>query len=223
MSKDTKTITSSVNLPVSNVKTIINVEDRRFEIPIEEAIQSFKEGTVEFIKTLNTTAENLDHNSDSGKYFNQNHIEIVDDVSYINNIEKREINDENFNFLKENIKFYRIHIEYSDGRKADFDVPSYVKFYSMHKGQFVPVEQLKSRDILMDYAKRMVKVEDAVVVNSVDLDKEYYNIKVTFERQFDEEENVKEYPNLYINGVLVNIAYMNFNKSFSGTDTNKEG
>lgn len=219
MSKEAKTITSSVNLPTTNLFTIVNVEDRRFEIPITEAIQEFNEKKIEFIKTIGTTVK-VDEAFELNKYVKPEFINMKHDISYINNIEKRIINEENMKFLKENIKFYNISLEYSDGRKADLTVPSYVKFYSMHKGAFLPVEQLKNRDILMELGEKMIKVNDAELAKNYDLPNEYYNIKVTFERQYEESENIKEYPSLYLNGILVNVAYMNFNKSF---EEHKEG
>ena len=222
MTEKTKTITSSVNLPITNVYTVVNVDDRRFEVPINEVIEEFNEKKVEFIKTINTTVfvTNKDEDEINPKYVKPEFIEMNHDISYINNIEKRIINEENMKFLKENIKFYNISLEYSDGRKSDLTVPSYVKFYSMHKGAFLPVEQLKNRDILMELGEKMIKVNDAELAKDYNLPNEYYNIKVTFERQYEESENIKEYPSLYLNGILVNVAYMNFNKSF---EEHKEG
>lgn len=213
MSKETKTITSSVNLPTSNLNTILNVEDRRFEVPINEIIEEFNDKKIEYIKTINTVVS-VDEAVELTKYVKPEFIHMKHDISYINNIEKRIINEENMKYLKENIKFYNISLEFADGRTMDLTVPSYVKFYSMHKGVFIPVEQLKNRDILMEIGEKMIKVSDAELATDYNLPNEYYNIKVTFDRQFDEEENVKEYPSLYLNGILVNVAYMNFNKSF---------
>jgi len=213
MTEKTKTITSSVNLPTSDLSTIVNVDDRRFEVPINEVIEDFNEKKVEFIKTMNTTVI-VDEVTEMSKYVKPEYIHMNHDISYINNIEKRIINEENKKYLKENIKFYNISLEFYTGKTMDLTVPSYVKFYSMHKGAFIPVEQLKNRDILMELGGRMVKVSDAELATDYEIPNEYYNIKVTFDRQYDEDEGIKEYPNLYLNGVLVNVAYMNFNKSF---------
>lgn len=215
MTKETtKMLTSSVNLPIGIINTIINVDDRRYEIPIQEAIESFKEKKVEFIRTMASTVS-VDYGDEFSKYVKPEYIHINHGVSYINNIEKRVINEENLKYAKENLKFYKISLEYSTGKKSELIVPSYVKFYSMHKGYFVPVEQLKNRDILYEYGERMIKVSDASLIENYDLPNEYYNIKVTFERQFDEE-GIKEYPTIYINGILMNIAYNNFNRNLSG-------
>ena len=213
MTEKTKTITSSVNLPTSDLFTIVNVDDRRFEVPINEVIEDFNEKKVEFIKTMNTTVFVNDPNEMS-KYVKPEYIDMKHDISYINNIEKRIINEENKKYLKENIKFYNISLEFCSGKKMNLTVPSYVKFYSMHKGAFLPVEQLKNRDILMEIGGRMIKVDDAELASDYEIPNEYYNIKVTFDRRYDEDEGIKEYPNLYLNGILVSVAYMNFNKSF---------
>ena len=162
---------------------------------------------------MNTTVI-VDELTEMSKYVKPEYIHMNHDISYINNIEKRIINEENKKYLKENIKFYNISLEFYTGKTMDLTVPSYVKFYSMHKGAFIPVEQLKNRDILMELGGRMVKVSDAELATDYEIPNEYYNIKVTFDRQYDEDEGIKEYPNLYLNGVLVNVAYMNFNKSF---------
>ena len=202
MTEKTKTITSSVNLPTTDLFTIVNADDRRFEVPISEIIEDFNEKKVEFIKTINTTVF-VDESVELTKYVKPEYIEIKHETSYINNIEKRIINEENLKYLKENIKFYNISLEFYTGKIMNLTVPSYVKFYSMHKGVFLPVEQLKNRDILMQLGGRMVKVSDAELAEDYEIPNEYYNIKVTFDRQFDEED-----------GILVNVAYMNFNKSF---------
>lgn len=220
MSKDTKLITSSVNLPIDIIKTLVNVDDKRFEVPVQEFVEDFEEKKIEFVRTMNTTVD-VDCNVELTKYVKPEYIHINHSVSYINNVEKRTMTDENMSYVKDNLKFYQIDVEYADGRINTLIVPSYVKFYSMHKGTFVPVEQLKNRDILCEIGEKMVKVSDAELINRNELDKyltkDYFNIKVTFERQYDENECIKEYPNLYINGILANIAYYNFNKVFQDT------
>lgn len=213
MSKESKLITSSVNLPINIVKTIVNVDDKRLEVPINEIIEDFIERKIEFVRTMNTNVM-VDEGVELTKYVRPEYIHVNHGVSYINNIEKRVINEENLKYAKANLKFYRIEVEYADGRINEMIVPSYVKFYSSHKGVFVPVEQLKNRDILLELGDKMVKVNDAELIENYDIPNEYFNIKVTFERQFDEEDCIKEYPSLYINGILVNVAYNNFNKSF---------
>ena len=61
MSKESKLITSSVNLPINIVKTLVNVDDKRLEIPINEMIEDFNERKVEFVRTM-TSVVNVDEN-----------------------------------------------------------------------------------------------------------------------------------------------------------------
>lgn len=220
MAKEAKLITSSVNLPINVINTVINIDDRHLEVGIDSMIDSFQKNDIEFIRTMNTTVT-LDNHLEQTKYVNPEYIHINHGISYINNVEKRIMNEKNMEYTKNNLKFYKIEVEYCDGRVSEWIVPSYVKFYSMHKGTFVPVEQLKNRDILMEVGDRMVKVSDAELINDYEIPSEYYNIKVTFERQYDEEECIKEYPNLYVNGILINVAYFNFNKTFENDHSNE--
>ena len=94
MTEKAKTITSSVNLPTSDLFTIVNVDDRRFEVPINEVIEDFNEKKVEFIKTMNTTVIVDEVTPEMSKYVKPEYIHMNHDISYINNIEKRIINEE---------------------------------------------------------------------------------------------------------------------------------
>ena len=69
---------------------------------------------------------------------------------------------------------------------------------------FIAVEHLKSRDILVDYSFKMVKVEDAEEIKDYQMPEEYWNIKVAY----DEDEGM----NFYLDGILANVSYNNFNK-----------
>ena len=57
MAKETKMVSSSVNLPVDTIKTIVNVDDRRVEIPIDEAAAMLAEKKAECIRSLNTLVD----------------------------------------------------------------------------------------------------------------------------------------------------------------------
>lgn len=207
MAKEMKTITSSVNLPIDTIDTIVNVDDRRVEIPIDEAASELNEKKVECIRSLNTLInlpdEFLNQNYVEPEYININH-----EYSYINNIEKKKIGETN------ELKFYKLHVEYSTGIIKDLIVPSYVKFYSSHKGMFIAVEHLKSRDILVDYSFKMVKIEDAEEAVDYKMPEEYWNIKVAY----DEDEGM----NFYLDGILANVSYNNFNKVTNNISTQTE-
>ena len=75
---------------------------------------------------------------------------------------------------------------------------------------YIPVEFLKSRDILLDVSGRMVKIEDAEVIEDFEMTN-YYNIKVAYEKD-ENNETQKIWFNFYLNGILANVSYNNFQK-----------
>ena len=197
MAKETKMVSSSVNLPIDAINSIVNVDDRRVEISIDEAAGMLGEKKVECIRSLNTLVD-LPEEFMNQQFVEPEYIKINHTYSYINNIEKKKIGETN------ELKFYRLHVEFSTGIVKDLIVPSYVKFYSSHKGMFIAVEHLKSRDILVDQSFKMVKVEDAEEITDYQMPEEYWNIKVAY----DEDEGM----NFYLDGILANVSYNNFNK-----------
>ena len=72
------------------------------------------------------------------------------------------------------------------------------------------MEFLKSRDILLDVSGRMVKIEDAEVIEDFEMTN-YYNIKVAYEND-ENNETQKIWFNFYLNGILANVSYNNFQK-----------
>ena len=197
MAKETKMVSSSVNLPIDAINSIVNVDDRRVEISIDEAANILSEKKAECIRSLNTLVD-LPEEFMNQQFVEPEYIKINHTYSYINNIEKKKIGETN------ELKFYKLHVEFSSGLVKDLIVPSYVKFYSSHKGMFIAVEHLKSRDILVDYSFKMVKVEDAEEIADYQMPEEYWNIKVAY----DEDEGM----NFYLDGILANVSYNNFNK-----------
>lgn len=197
MAKETKMVSSSVNLPIDAINSIVNVDDRRVEISIDEAANILGEKKAECIRSLNTLVD-LPEEFMNQQFVEPEYIKINHTYSYINNIEKKKIGETN------ELKFYKLHVEFSTGIVKDLIVPSYVKFYSSHKGMFIAVEHLKSRDILVDYSFKMVKVEDAEEIKDYQMPEEYWNIKVAY----DEDEGM----NFYLDGILANVSYNNFNK-----------
>lgn len=197
MAKETKMVSSSVNLPIDTIRTIVNVDDRRVEIPIDEAAGVLGEKKAECIRSLNTLVD-LPEEFMNQQYVEPEYIKINHTYSYINNIEKKKIGETN------ELKFYKLHVEFSSGLVKELIVPSYVKFYSSHKGMFIAVEHLKSRDILVDYSFNSIKIEDSEEVKDYQMPEEYWNIKVAY----DEDEGM----NFYLDGILANVSYNNFNK-----------
>lgn len=204
MAKETKIMTASINLPVETLDTIIDVENKMFEINVKDAIEKLKTNEVEYIKTLNTLVE-IPEEMENRKYVEPEHISIINDTYFINRIEEKQIEKTN------ELKFFKIDFEFYSGIKKSYIVPSYVKFYSSHKGQFIPVEFLKSRDILVDVSGRMVKIDDSELVTDFEMTN-YYNIKIAYEKDENETDERKIWFNFYLNGVLANVSYNNFQK-----------
>ena len=53
MAKDTKIMTASINLPVETLETIVDVENRMFEVNVKDAIEKLNTEGVDYIKTIN--------------------------------------------------------------------------------------------------------------------------------------------------------------------------
>jgi hypothetical protein len=204
MAKNLKIMTASINLPVESLETIIDVENRLFEININDAIKKLSAEKDSYIKTMNTLVT-IPEEMENKKYVEPEYINIEHGTYFINNIEEKEIEKTN------ELKFFKIDFEFTNGIKKSYVFPSYVKFYSSHKGMFIPVEFLKSRDILMDISGCMVKIEDATEVPDFEMTN-YYNIKVAYERDEDNFDERKIWFNFYLNGILANVSYNNFQK-----------
>lgn len=202
MAKETKIMTASINLPIECLDTIINVDDRRFEVPIQDAINKLKEEDVNYIKSYNTLVT-IPEEMENKKYVENEFISIYNGSYFINKIERKQVEKTN------DLKFFKLDVEFATGVKKSYIFPSFVKFYSMHKGTFIPVEFLKSRDLLYDYSGRMVKIEDSEEVLDFKLT-EFYNIKIAYEKDMEYADERKIWFNFYINGILANVSYNNF-------------
>lgn len=203
MAKNLKIMTASINLPVESLNTIIDVENRMFEINVKDAMKKLSDEKDSYIKTMNTLVT-IPEEMENRKYVEPQYIEIEHGTYFINSIEEKEIERTN------ELRFFKIDFEYVNGIKKTYIFPSYVKFYSSHKGMFIPVEFLKSRDILMDISGNMVKIEDAEEVEFEMTN--YYNIKIAYERDEDNYDERKIWFNFYLNGILANVSYNNFQK-----------
>lgn len=216
-----KSIATSINLPVESVKTIIDVDDRGVEIPISDALNIFvsqndKDGDDVKIRTMNSIAyvpsEYVDQRSIPLDVIEVEH----DDVNIVN-IKKRQIEKTN------DLKFFKVKLTFINDLTREFIVPSFVKFYSSRTGSFVPVEFLRSRHILTDYTGNIVKADDSELVEDFKMT-DYYTIKVVYdleEKNLDEAKE-KALPctcNFYLNGVLANVAYNNFQIKESAADS----
>ena len=203
MAKDTKIMTASINLPVETLETIVDAENRMFEVNVKDAIEKLNTEGVDYIKTINTLVS-IPEEMENRKYVEPEYITITNGTYFINKIEEKQIEKTN------ELKFFKIDFEFYNGIKKSYIIPSFVKFYSSHKEQIIPVEFLKSRDILLDVSGRMVKIEDAEVIEDFEMTN-YYNIKVAYEKD-ENNETQKIWFNFYLNGILANVSYNNFQK-----------
>ena len=113
------------------------------------------------------------------------------------------------------LKFFKVNVEFSTGTTKEFVVPSYVKFYSLFRGLFVPVEFVRNKDILIDYSGNIVKVEDTIPIPDFKMTN-FYSIIAKYEvpTNIDLNEYSKRLNdcNFYLNGILTTISYNNFQK-----------
>ena len=198
-------ISTSINLPVESLQTIVDVNDSRVEIDINEAMKRSKGKSDESIQSMNAIAFSTYKDIEKKKF---DHAVIEYSTFNINEINRRKIERTN------EIKFYDVKIEFCTGIVKEFTVPSYVKFYSSQRGIFVPVEYVRNRDILLDYTGNIAKINDTVLNESFKMT-DFYNMNVVYDiEEYDLNEYMKvpSECNFYLNGVLTNTPYNNFQK-----------
>lgn len=201
-----KTINASVNLPVESIQTIIDVNDKRVEVNIDEVMKKMKGKSDESIQSMNTTIV-VEYDDLEKKKIGR--IIYEHDTFNIESIERKKIEKTN------DIKFYNVRIELNTGIVKKFIVPSYVKFYSSQRGIFIPVEYVRNRDILLDYTGNIAKIDDTELNESFKMT-DFYSISTKYE--VDESPDLNESMkllnecNFYLNGILTNISYNNFQK-----------
>ena len=200
-----RVINSSINLPVESVQTIIDVNDRRAEVGIVEAMRKSKCRSDEGVQSMNTivTVE-----YDDGERRRVRRVSYEHSAFNVNSIDRRKIEKTN------DLKFFRLRIELSTGVIREFTVPSYVKLFSSRRGMFIPVEYVRNRDILIDYSGNIAKVEDASPDEGFRMT-DFYSISATYEigePAMGPSMKTLNECNFYLNGVLSNVSYNNFQK-----------
>lgn len=198
----------TVNLPVQSVKFIVNVDDPKLEMPINEALDFFnnKNKDSRVIRslfaepTLIATTFRKDKNVDY-KY----------GVSYINKIVKKPIEG-----ASDGIKYFNVKVKYFNDKIDNFIVPGYVKFFSRTLNAFVPVENMKKSDVLVDYQHNVVQMlkkfeygqEDTEPVPDIT---EFYSIKLSCEK-------AEMLIPFYYNGILSHVYFNDYQKNISTTE-----
>ena len=198
-------VTSTINLPVESTQTIIDVDDPRVDVPAEEAFSTFSK-----------------RQDDERKFRSMNSIMVVEpeytgqrdipdekiqrdhDIVIIKDIKKRRVE-------KTGIKMFKLNVIFRNGNQKTMILPSYVKLYSSHTGNFIPVEFIRSRNLLMDYQGDYAKVADSVELENFPMT-DYYSYKVIYEIDENYINNGHAIPgvcNFYLNGLLCNISFIN--------------
>lgn len=193
---------TTVNLPVQSVHTIIDIDDPRLEIPIEEAMNRFSEGKG------STTIRSLFSEPAifASSFRKDKNVDYNYGISYINKITKKHTDVTN-----PDIKYFDVKIKYFNDRVFNFLVPGYVKFFSRTLNIFVPVENMKKSDVLVDYAHNIVqmlkKTELGVEGNPpVPEISDYYSIRLSNEK-------AEILVPFYFNGILSHVYYNDFQKN----------
>lgn len=193
---------TTVNLPVQSVHTIIDIDDPRLEIPIEEAMNRFSEGKG------STTIRSLFSEPAivASSFRKDKNVDYNYGISYINKITKKHTDVTN-----PDIKYFDVKVKYFNDRVFNFLVPGYVKFFSRTLNIFVPVENMKKSDVLVDYAHNIVqmlkKTELGVEGNPpVPEIFDYYSIRLSNEK-------AEILVPFYFNGILSHVYYNDFQKN----------
>lgn len=193
---------TTVNLPVQSIHTIIDIDDPRLEIPIEEAMNRFSEGKG------STTIRSLFSEPAivASSFRKDKNVDYNYGISYINKITKKYTDVTN-----PDIKYFDVKVKYFNDRVFNFLVPGYVKFFSRTLNIFVPVENMKKSDVLVDYAHNIVqmlkKTELGVEGNPpVPEISDYYSIRLSNEK-------AEILVPFYFNGILSHVYYNDFQKN----------
>ena len=105
MAKDTKIMTASINLPVETLETIVDAENRMFEVNVKDAIEKLNTEGVDYIKTINTLVS-IPEEMENRKYVEPEYITITNGTYFINKIEEKQIEKTN------ELKFFKIDFEF---------------------------------------------------------------------------------------------------------------
>ena len=197
---------TTVNLPVQSVHTIVDIDDTRLEIPIEEAMNRFAESKgSSVIRSLFSEPTLI-----ASSFRKDQNIDYNYGVSYINKITKKQVEN-----VKPDIKYFDVKVKYFNDKVFNFLVPGYVKFFSKTLNAFVPVENMKKSDVLVDYAHNIVQMLKKTEYRKDDNPaapeiSEFYSIRLSNEK-------AEILVPFYFNGILSHVYYNDFQKNLPQT------
>jgi hypothetical protein len=189
---------TTINLPVGTIQSIVNIDDPRVNIPIEDAF-NFMQSTNDdkkLIRGMESTVE-LKSKTNNNQEFNV--LNFKHDINYIVKLRKLPI----LNPI--NVTYYKVKIRYFNEKEYDFVIPSYVKFYSATTKQLVPIEYINKSDILYDWQGFNAQVRELEETDFKPT--EYYNMIINSPNDIS--------MNFYFNGILGYVSYINFSKEMS--------
>jgi hypothetical protein len=175
-----------VNLPVETITHIVNIDDPRVLVPIDEIVELLKNDKEKPVRSM-YGIPNINDKIVKYKY----------EVSYIAKCTRQEIKETN------NIRYFKLHVKYFPSEKeVDIILPSYVKLFSQTAKSYVPAEFIRKSDILTDYTGNIVQVFENEQVEDFK-PTEYYSIKCTV--------NNNKYPiTFYVEGIFANVCFNDF-------------
>lgn len=180
----------TINLPVGTIQTIINIDDPRIEVPIEEALEYLKgEEEPKNIRTMDTQYNIIENNSIKSIKFDYG-------VNYIYKIKKYDV------INNPNMKYFKVKLQYFNDQIKEMIVPSFVKFFTKATRQFTPVEFIGKADALYDYRGQYVRIKSCEEIDFIP--KEYYNMNINATNEIQSA--------FYYNGIYSYIYYINFFK-----------
>jgi hypothetical protein len=191
-------MTHTVNLPVNSINTIINIDDPRVVVPIEELVESFKTDGEKTVRSMYSTP-NVEE-----KIITYDH-----DISYITKLTKEPIGNTYA------IKYFKLHIKYFPSEKeVDIILPSFVKLFSRTAKSYVPVEFARKSDILTSYTNDIVQILSNEPIEDY-TPTEYYSVSLNSYK-----DNMITF---YLDGILCTVYYNNFNLKETSDEITEPG
>ena len=132
----------TVNLPVGTIHSIVNIDDPRVNIPVEDAFAFMQGDDKKIIRGMETTVEIKDKKRDEQEF---KVLDFKHEINIITKLRKLPI----LNPI--NVTYYKVLIRYFNEKEYETIIPSYVKFYSATTKQLVPIEYINKSDILYDW------------------------------------------------------------------------
>lgn len=184
----------TVNLPVGTIHTIVNIDDPRVNIPIEDAYEQFnKLDEKTKFRGMETTVEIKDKKRGDQEF---KVLDFKHDINYIEKFKRLPI----LNPI--NVTYYNTKIRYCNDAEYDVIIPSYVKFYSATTKQLVPIEYINKSDILYDYRGYNAQVREIAEIDFKPT--EFWNMIIKTPNDIS--------MNFYFDGILAYVSYINFTK-----------